>query len=250
MSDYVPRSFKETLFIILITGVLVGGTIWLLRWSFTMEYGKLLGLFSETELFGSQSEYGKRYKFSGRLTARKPYRLADGTGGLVWGYFNASADYSNFDGLVTESYFTSVSMAGDVYLQLADQELPLLFGEPVAVNTTTDDVYNDIKIFFAPEEEVTVPDIKVKEVKENEYSVNKNYLIAYKDFQYTYSPSQIKLANLDFKIKRKYLPAGSEVVVIGTYTPEGIKGTPEEPVYIFFGSEEECLEKLNKKASN
>ncbi len=233
---------------VLIGAILVGGVIMLLRWSFAYEKQKALQAVTETPLYSASAPTDSVYKFYGKLKAGKPAELPGKGERVIYGFLSISAEYGGPDGLVTQNVYCNVSVAENVYLELADgTTIPLQIGEPHSFYPCDDDVINESKFKLTQEEwlkSAESPDITVTKIEDDPNTPGQDFMVKYGDLSFTFYHEQLKWINKGVELRKKVLPAGAEVVVVGRLTEAGIAGTPEEPTLIFLGSEPEVIAAL------
>ncbi|RMG82677.1 MAG: hypothetical protein D6707_02465 [Bacteroidetes bacterium] len=244
----------ENLIPFAVGAVLVAGVIFLLRWSFKKEADKAIKTIQTTPLYSDTAQIGRTYKFIGKINASSPVELPGKREKVVWGYFSLTALYGNFDGLATQNVYCYAEAGKDIFLKTGTgKKLPIYFGEPVSFNKgCSDEVYNETKIYL-PVAETILSDKQPEEVEytvtnDDPTTMRRDYKVRYGNDEFTFYHEQIKLKDEGVEIIKKYILPDSDVVIIGTLTEEGIKGTPENPVKIYVGTEEEVLAKLKEKS--
>ena len=237
---------------VLIGAILVGGVIMLLRWSFAYEKQKALQAVRETPLYSASAPTDSVYKFYGKLKAGKPAELPGKGERVIYGFLSISAEYGGPDGLVLQDVYCNVSVAENVYLELADgTTIPLQIGEPHSFYPCSDDVINESKFKLTQEEwlkSAESPDITVTKIEDDPNTPGQDFMVKYGDLSFTFYHEQLKWINKGVELRKKVLPAGAEVVVVGRLTEAGIAGTPEEPTLIFLGNEAQVKDKLGQES--
>jgi hypothetical protein len=244
----------ENLIPFAVGAVLVAGVIFLLRWSFKQKAEGAIKLIQNTPLYSDTAQTGKVYKFYGKINCTSSKELPGKREKVVWGYLNLTTEYGAPGGeLVVGNIFCYRDIGKNPYIEINGKEkLPVYFGEQHYIaGGCQDDVYNETKIFLAHQENINSEDfpeeLKVESADDPE-TPQYEFKVIYGKDEFPFYREQIKFFNKGVTLRKKYILPGEDVVIIGTLTEEGIKGTPEEPVHIYAGTEEEVLAKLKEKS--